>query len=150
MTMMGEGAVTGGAAERRSALEVLLVFPRLGVTSFGGPVAHLGYFRSEFVVRRCSVDEATFADLVALSQLLPGPISSQVGISLGLLRAGHLGLLCAWIGFTLPSAALMVLPAYGIATIGDVSAAARLKGVKLVAVAVVAQVVWGNACPIPD
>ena len=150
MKTMQEASVTGSKAESRSALEVLLVFLRLGLTSFGGPVAHLGYFRTEFVVRRRWVDEATFADLVALSQLLPGPISSQVGMALGLLRAGHLGLLCAWIGFTLPSAALMVLLAYGIGTIGDVSAAAWLKGLKLVAVAVVAQAVWGMArtlCP---
>jgi chromate transporter len=150
MTVIPKATVTHCTAERHSAFQVLLVFLRLGLTSFGGPVAHLGYFRTEFVVRRRWVDEATFADLMALSQLLPGPISSQVGMALGLLRAGHLGLLCAWIGFTLPSAALVLLLAYGIGTIGDVGAAAWLRGLKLVAVAVVAQAVWGMArtlCP---
>lgn len=150
MRAVEDAALSDSMAPRHSAFEVLVIFLRLGLTSFGGPVAHLGYFRTEFVVRRRWVDEATFADLVALSQLLPGPISSQVGMALGLLRAGHPGQLCAWIGFTLPSAALMVLFAYGIGTIGDVGAAAWLKGLKLVAVAVVAQAVWGMArtlCP---
>ena len=83
-------------------LEVLAVFTRLGLTSFGGPIAHLGYFRAEFVAQRRWLDEATYADLVALCQFLPGPASSQVGLSVGLLRAGLPGALAAWIGFTLP------------------------------------------------
>ncbi len=127
------------------ALEVLLVFLRLGCTSFGGPVAHIGYFRTEFVERRRWVPEGGFADLVALCQFMPGPASSQLGMSLGLLRAGPLGLFAAWIGFTLPSALAMLLFAYGVEALGDVSNAAWLKGLKLVAVAVVAQAVWGMA-----
>src|SRR3954465_9088146 len=95
--------------ERGSPLEVLGVATRLGLTSFGGPVAHLGYFRDEYVVRRRWVDEATYTDLVALAQFLPGPASSQVGISLGIIRAGLLGGLLAWIGFTLPSALVLTL-----------------------------------------
>ena len=92
-------------------LEVLAAATRLGLTSFGGPVAHLGYFRDEYVVRRKWVDEQTYADLVALCQFLPGPASSQVGIALGIFRAGLLGGLAAWLGFTLPSAiALMRSP----------------------------------------
>jgi chromate transporter len=124
---------------------VLLVFLRLGLTSFGGPVAHIGYFRAECVTRRRWLDEATFADLVALCQFMPGPASSQTGMSIGLLRAGKLGMLAAWVGFTLPSAVAMALFAYGVTALGDVSQAAWLKGLKLVAVAVVAQAVWGMA-----
>ncbi len=126
-------------------LEVLLVFLRLGCTSFGGPVAHIGYFRAEFVERRRWLPEGAFADLVALCQFMPGPASSQLGMSIGLLRAGPLGMLAAWIGFTLPSAVLMLAFAYGVQTLGDVSNATWLKGLKLVAVAVVAQAVWGMA-----
>ena len=125
--------------------EVLLIFLRLGCTSFGGPVAHIGYFRAEFVQRRNWVPEGSFADLVALCQFMPGPASSQLGMSLGLLRAGPLGMLAAWIGFTLPSALAMLAFAYGVEAIGDVSNAAWLKGLKLVAVAVVAQAVWAMA-----
>ena len=128
-----------------SALEVLLVFLRLGATSFGGPVAHIGYFRAEFVERRHWVSENGFADLVALCQFMPGPASSQLGMSIGLLRAGALGMVAAWIGFTLPSALAMLAFAYGVEALGDVSNAAWLKGLKLVAVAVVAQAVWGMA-----
>jgi chromate transporter len=128
-----------------SPLEVLLVFLRLGCTSFGGPVAHIGYFRAEFVERRRWVPEGGFADLVALCQFMPGPSSSQLGMSIGLLRAGPLGMLAAWIGFTLPSALAMLAFAYGVEALGDVSDAAWLKGLKLVAVAVVAQAVWGMA-----
>jgi len=131
----------------RSPLEVLLIFLRLGCTSFGGPVAHIGYFRAEFVQRRNWVPEGSFADLVALCQFMPGPASSQLGMSLGLLRAGPLGMLAAWIGFTLPSALAMLAFAYGVEAIGDVSNAAWLKGLKLVAVAVVAQAVWAMAQP---
>src|SRR4249920_1186600 len=95
-------------------LEVLVAATRLGLTSFGGPVAHLGYFRDEYVVRRKWVDEQTYADLVALSQFLPGPASSQVGIALGIFRAGLLGGLAAWLGFTLPSAIALIAFAIGV------------------------------------
>jgi chromate transporter len=128
-----------------SAFEVLLIFLRLGCTSFGGPVAHIGYFRAEFVERRRWVPEGGFADLVALCQFMPGPASSQLGMSIGLLRAGPLGMFAAWIGFTLPSALAMLAFAYGVQALGDVGSAAWLKGLKLVAVAVVAQAVWGMA-----
>lgn len=124
-----------------SPFTVFLVFLRLGLTSFGGPVAHLGYFRSEFVERRRWLDEATFADLIALSQFLPGPASSQVGIAIGTMRAGLLGGLAAWLGFTLPSALLMIGFAYGVSVIGD-PASGWLHGLKLVVVGVVAQAVW--------
>ena len=132
-------------ARSGTVLEVLAVFLRLGLTSFGGPVAHIGYFRSEFVERRRWVPEAVFADLFALCQFMPGPASSQLGMALGLLRAGPAGMFAAWLGFTLPSAVAMVGFAYGVAALGDVSQAAWLKGLKLVAVAVVAQAVWGMA-----
>ncbi|MGE3536186.1 MAG: chromate efflux transporter [Candidatus Tectimicrobiota bacterium] len=127
-----------------SALEVLRVATRLGLTSFGGPIAHLGYFRAEYVVRRRWLDEHTYADLVALCQFLPGPASSQVGIAIGLLRAGLLGGLASWIGFTLPSALALMAFAYGLQTLGGTQAA-WLHGLKVVAVAVVAQAVWGMA-----
>src|ERR1700757_2978697 len=100
-------------AEQGSALEVLFIFLKLGVTCFGGPIAHIGYFRDEFVARRRWLDEQAFADLVALCQFLPGPASSQVGFSIGLMQAGGLGALAAWTGFTLPSAIILVLFAYG-------------------------------------
>jgi chromate transporter len=124
-------------------LEVLGAFTRLGLTSFGGPVAHLGYFREEFVARRRWFDDATYADLVALCQFLPGPASSQVGMAIGLSRAGYAGALAAWIGFTLPSAVAMVLFAYGVARLGDVSGVGWIHGLKVAAVAVVAQAVLG-------
>ena len=133
-----------------AALEVLRVFLKLGVSSFGGPVAHLGYFRQEFVVRRRWLGEAAYSDLVALCQFLPGPASSQVGFSIGLLRAGYAGGLAAWIGFTLPSAAALVLFAKGVGELTGPVAAGLLHGLKLVAVAIVAQAVWGMArtlCP---
>jgi len=126
-------------------LEVLLVFLRLGVTSFGGPVAHLGYFRAEFVERRRWLDEGAYADVVALSQFLPGPASSQVGITLGILRAGLAGGVAAWLGFTLPSAAAMIAFGYGVTALGDVAHAAWLHGLKIVAAAVVAQAVSSMA-----
>ena len=125
--------------------EVLFVATRLGLTSFGGPVAHLGYFRAEYVERRKWLTEHTYADLVALCQLLPGPASSQVGICIGITRAGVLGGVAAWLGFTLPSAILLILFTYGVAQAGDVSDAAWLGGLKVVAVAVVALAVWGMA-----
>jgi chromate transporter len=126
-------------------LEVFWVFLRLGCTSFGGPVAHLGYFRTELVAKRAWLTEATYADLVALCQFMPGPASSQTGMAIGLLRAGPLGMLAAWAGFTLPSALVMTAFAYGIDAMGDLSGAGWLHGLKLVAVAVVAQAVWGMA-----
>jgi len=133
-----------------SALEVLLTFLKLGVTCFGGPIAHIGYFREEFVVRRRWLDEQSYADLVALCQFLPGPASSQVGFSIGLMRAGYLGGLAAWTGFTLPSAIALVLFAYGADTLAGPTGIGLLHGLKLVAVAIVAQAVWGMArtlCP---
>ncbi len=129
---------------------VLLVFLRLGVTSFGGPVAHLGYFRSEFVDRRKWLDETGYADIVALCQFLPGPASSQVAVTLGMLRCGIIGGLAAWLGFTLPSAIALICFGYGVANLGDIGHVAWLHGLKIVAVAVVAQAVWGmarNLCP---
>jgi chromate transporter len=132
------------------ALDVLRAFARLGCTSFGGPVAHIGYFRTEFVTRRRWLDERGFADLVALCQFLPGPASSQLGMAIGLLRAGPLGMLFAWLGFTLPSAIAMTAAGLGVAYLGDIGHAGWLRGLKLVAVAVVAQAVWGMArslCP---
>ena len=123
--------------------EVLFVATRLGLTSFGGPVAHLGYFRVEYVERRKWLTEQTYADLVALCQLLPGPASSQVGIGVGIKRAGILGGVVAWLGFTLPSAVALILFTYGVAHAGDMSDAAWLGGLKIVAVSVVALAVWG-------
>lgn len=125
--------------------EVFTAFLKLGVTSFGGPIAHLGYFRDELVVRRKWIDEAGYADLVALCQFLPGPASSQVGFALGLLRAGPLGALAAWTAFTLPSAILLLLFAMVAASIEGPVGNGLLHGLKIVAVAVVAQAVWGMA-----
>jgi chromate transporter len=127
------------------AFEIFLVFLRLGCTSFGGPVAHLGYIRAELVAKRQWLTEATFADIVALCQFMPGPASSQTGMAIGLLRGGVRGMFAAWFGFTLPSALAMTLFAYGVGAIGDLSHAGWLRGLKLVAVAVVAQAVWGMA-----
>jgi chromate transporter len=141
------------AFERRhsgSPLEVLAAFLKLGLTSFGGPIAHIGYFRSEFVDRRRWLDEHAYADLVALCQFLPGPASSQVGFSLGLMRSGYLGGLAAWMGFTFPSAVAMVAFAYGARELSGTIGQGLLQGLQLVAVAVVAQAVWGMArtlCP---
>ena len=133
-----------------SRREIFAAALKLGCTSFGGPVAHLGYFHAEYVQRRGWLSEAAYADLVALCQFLPGPASSQLGFSIGLLRGGLPGGLLAWLGFTLPSAVLMTLCGYGIGAIGDVSQAGWLKGLKLAALAVVAQAVWTMAtklCP---
>lgn len=124
---------------------VFLVFLRLGLTSFGGPIAHLGYFREEFVVRRQWLSERVYVDLIALCQFLPGPASSQVGIGLGLSRAGFSGALAAWAGFTLPSAIIMVLFALGMSTWASTFPNGLLHVLKIVAVAVVAQAVWGMA-----
>jgi chromate transporter len=125
------------------ALEVFIVFLRLGLTSFGGPVAHLGYFRQEFVARRKWLDEATYADLVALCQFLPGPASSQVGLAIGLSRAGYAGALAAWSGFTLPSAIALVLFAFGVEAVAGFADSAWLHGLKIAAVAVVGVAVLG-------
>ena len=136
--------------EGRTAAAVFLPILRLGLTSFGGPVAHLGYFREEFVVRRKWLDERAYADLVALCQFLPGPASSQVGIGVGLARAGLPGAVAAWIAFTMPSAIALILFGYGVTKFGDAVGSGALHGLKVVAVAVVAQAVWGMAqklCP---
>lgn len=140
----------GRKAGASSPLEVLRIFLKLGLTCFGGPIAHIGYFRDEFVLRRKWIDEHAFADLVGLCQFLPGPASSQVGFSIGLMRAGYLGALAAWTGFTLPSAAILILFAYGAGALSGPVGAGLLHGLKLTAVAIVAQAVWGmarNLCP---
>ncbi|MDE3175127.1 MAG: chromate transporter, partial [Pseudomonadota bacterium] len=144
--------VAAARAEQRSGfLEILAVFTKLGVTSFGGPIAHLGYFRAEFVERRRWLTESNFVDLVALAQFLPGPASSQAGFAIGLMRGGYAGGLAAWLGFTLPSALLLLAFAYGAGSFADTAwGAGLLHGLKLVAVAIVAQAVLGMArslCP---
>jgi chromate transporter len=131
--------------EKGSSGEVFAAFLKLGLTSFGGPVAHLGYFRHEFVERRKWLDERAYADLVALCQFLPGPASSQVGMAIGLYRAGYLGVLAAWTAFTLPSAIALVLFAYGLSAFGNVLGSGWLHGLKVAAVAVVALAVLGMA-----
>ncbi len=137
-----------------AVLQVFLVFLRLGLTSFGGPVAHLAFFRDEFVVRRRWLDEASYADLVALCQFLPGPASSQLGMVIGWQRGGWGGVAAAWLGFTLPSALLMIGLAYGVAWLGAMGGAplwlGLLHGLKVAAVAVVAQAIWSmsrSLCP---
>jgi chromate transporter len=135
---------------RPSLAEIFLVALRLGCTSFGGPVAHLAFFREEYVVKRRWLDEAHYADLVALCQFLPGPASSQAGFGIGYLQRGLAGGLAAWLGFTLPSALLMIGFAHGVTSLGDLGSAGWLKGLKVAAVAVVAQAVWmmgRNLCP---
>lgn len=127
------------------AWAVFRVFLRLGLTSFGGPIAHLGYFRDEFVARRGWLSESEYAELIALCQFLPGPASSQVGMAIGLSRAGIGGAVAAWCGFTLPSAILMILFALGLTQWGAALPADALHGLKLVAVAVVVQAVWSMA-----
>ena len=150
MTDKAAAATTGAesgvvlARPAGSALEVLGVTTRLGLTSFGGPVAHLGYFREEYVRRRRWITEDAFADLVALCQFLPGPTSSQVGVAIGILRAGLRGAVASWLGFTLPSALALVAFAYGLQRFG-VTDAGWLHGLKIAAVAVVANAVWGMA-----
>lgn len=130
---------------KQSPWEVFTIFTRLGCTSFGGPTAHLGYFRDEFVEKRKWFSDRQYADLVALCQFLPGPASSQVGMAIGLQRAGYMGMFLAWAGFTLPSVVLMVAFALGVAQLGDISEAGWLLGLKAAAVAVVAQAVYGMA-----
>ncbi|WBM38725.1 chromate efflux transporter [Alcaligenes faecalis] len=138
------------AVQQGGPLEVFWAFLKLGLTSFGGPIAHLGYFRSEFVERRRWLDEHSYSDLVALCQFLPGPASSQVGMAIGLGRAGWMGLLAAWTGFTLPSAIALILFALGLAGLHGVAESPWVHGLKIVAVAIVAQAVLGMArslCP---
>jgi chromate transporter len=122
MSTIGEANET--TAHPGSALEVLRVCLRLGLTSFGGPIAHLGFFRTEFVERRRWLDETHYADVVALSQFLPGPASSKLGIIVGVLRAGIPGALAAWVGFTMPSALALILFGYGVAAFGHLGDAA--------------------------
>ncbi len=136
--------------QKTTVATVFLTFLRLGLTSFGGPVAHIGYFHDEFVVRRKWVDERAYADLMALCQFLPGPASSQVGIGIGLSRAGLPGAIAAWTAFTMPSAIALILFGYGVIEFGDEVGFGALHGLKVVAVAVVAQAVWTMAkslCP---
>ena len=125
-------------------METFLVALRLGLTSFGGPIAHLGYFRNEYVVRRRWLDDAMYAEIVALCQSLPGPTSSEVGMTIGLLRAGPVGAFFAWLGFTLPSAVALVIFALFVEQLGD-QAAGWIRGLSLAAVAVVALAVWSMA-----
>jgi chromate transporter len=139
-----------GERPRGGLGEIFVSFGKLGLISFGGPVAHLGYFRTEFVEKRGWLGDEEYADLVALCQFLPGPASSQVVFGLGFKRAGVLGGILASVCFTLPSAVMMIACAYGVTALGDVSQAGWLHGLKLAAVAVVAQAVWGmarNLCP---
>ncbi len=141
---------TSNNSSTGSFIETFLIFLRLGLTSFGGPVAHLGYFRDEFVERRKWLQDKAYADIVALCQFMPGPASSQVGLAIGLSRAGYSGALGAWLGFTMPSAIALILFAYGIDALGDVAGSGWLRGLKIVAVVVVAQAVWQMAnslCP---
>src|SRR6476646_5448462 len=152
---MSESAEVGSTQVQRhqelgSLLEVLSVSTRLGLTSFGGPVAHLGYFHEEYVKRRQWIDEQSYADLVALCQFLPGPASSQVGIAIGIARARLLGGVRACIKKTTPSALALIAFAFGIGSFASTGDAGWLHGLKVVAVAVVAQAVWGMArslCP---
>ena len=139
-----------GDAAFSSPWELFAIFLKLGLTSFGGPVAHIGYFREEFVARRKWLSDVAYADLVALCQFMPGPASSQVGLGVGLMRGGALGAVAAWIGFTLPSAIALTAFALGLAQFGDLSGAGWLLGLKLAAVAIVAHAVSGMAkslCP---
>lgn len=145
MNLASQSSGSSRGDEQVSPGLVFLIFLRLGLTSFGGPIAHLSYFRDEFVTRRRWLTEQSYADLVALCQFLPGPASSQVGISLGLSRAGYLGGIAAWIGFTLPSAIALILFASGISNYSEVISKDALHGLKVVAVAVVIQAVWGMA-----
>jgi chromate transporter len=145
-----ESSPTAAQHKNGNPAEVLGAFLKLGLTSFGGPVAHLGYFRAEFVERRQWLDDKSYSDLVALCQFLPGPASSQVGMALGLGRAGWPGALAAWLGFTLPSAIALILFAFGVASWAGLAQSGIVHGLKVMAVAVVAQAVWGMAkslCP---
>lgn len=152
MNEQAEAATADVTQTRRqgSLLEVLWVSTKLGLTSFGGPIAHLGYFHEEYVRRRKWIDDESYADLMALCQFAPGPTSSKVNFSLGLMRAGYLGGVLSWVGFTLPSALALLLFAYGASSMSGPVGTGILHGLKLVAVAIVAQAVWGMArtlCP---
>jgi chromate transporter len=141
--MSADSDVTERSEGRHSFFEVLWwAFLRLGITSFGGPIAHLAYFRAEFVERRKWLDEAAYADIIALCQFLPGPACSQAGMILGMIRAGLPGGFAAWFGFTIPSAVALATFAYGVGHLGDIEHAAWLHGLKIAAAAVVAQAVW--------
>ncbi len=142
---MTSGSHHTRSAPKGSAAEVFRAFLKLGVTSFGGPVAHLGYFREELVAKRKWVSDAQYVELVALCQFLPGPASSQVGFALGLIRGGYRGALSAWAAFTRPSALLLVLFAIGAVSLDGPLGQGLLMGLKAVAVAVVAHAVWGMA-----
>ncbi|SUA57656.1 chromate transporter, chromate ion transporter (CHR) family [Oligella ureolytica] len=133
-----------------SAWSIFHIFLRLGLTSFGGPVAHLGYFRDEFITRRRWLSEQQYADLLALCHFLPGPSSSQVGMGLGISQAGYGGVFAAWLGFTMPSALLLILFAFGVSVYQEMIPDTALHGLAIVAVAVIAQAVWGmtrSLCP---
>ncbi|MCX7140603.1 MAG: chromate efflux transporter [Proteobacteria bacterium] len=137
-------------SEKIGPARIFWIFLKLGCTSFGGPIAHIGYFRSEFVEKRKWLDDSAYTDLVALCNFLPGPASSQIGIALGTLKAGIPGGFAAWLGFTMPSALALLLFAYGFTAFGVSADAAWIHGLKIVAVAVVAQAVWGmgkTLCP---
>jgi len=134
----------------RSIVQIFLIFLRLGLTSFGGPIAHIAYFRDEFVTQRKWFSESAYSEIVALCQFLPGPASSQVGLAIGLSSAGYRGALAAWLGFTLPSAIAITLFAFGINAFSYDSVAGAIYGLKIVAVAIIAQAIWGMArtlCP---
>jgi chromate transporter len=148
--MTDRAADTPPPSSPDSTWKIFLVFLHLGLTSFGGPIAHLGFFRTEFVDRRRWLDETHYADVVALSQFLPGPASSKVGIIVGVLRGGIPGAMAAWLGFTMPSALALIAFGYGVSALGNLAGTGWLHGLKIVAVAVVAQAVWGmarNLCP---
>lgn len=145
-----EANANGQPGDRTDPVSILWAFLKLGCTSFGGPIAHIGYFRSEFVEKRKWLDDGAYTDLVALCNFLPGPASSQIGIALGTLKAGIPGGVAAWLGFTLPSALVLLLFAYGFSAFGLSADAGWIHGLKIVAVAVVAQAVWGmgkTLCP---
>src|SRR5699024_9259722 len=128
----------------KSLMDILLISTRLGLTSFGGPTAHLGYFHQEYVRRRKWIDEKSFADLVALAQFLPGPASSQVGIGIGVMRAGVFGGIVSFLGFTLPSVIVLIIFALFLTKV-DIGNAGWIHGLKIVAVAVVAHAILGMA-----
>jgi len=147
---MNDTSEANDGKQKTTVATVFLTFLRLGFTSFGGPVAHIGYFHDEFVARRKWLDARAYADLVALCQFLPGPASSQVGIGVGMSRAGLPGAVAAWIGFTTPSAIALMLFGFGVLQFGSAVETGALHGLKVVAVAVVAQAVWSMArslCP---
>ncbi|MEL0144225.1 MAG: chromate transporter, partial [Alphaproteobacteria bacterium] len=131
--------------ERPGLTKIFLVFLWLGATAFGGPVAHFGYFRTEFVERRKWIDERAYADLVSLSQFLPGPASSQTGIAIGMMQRGWAGGIAAWLGFTLPAAVIMIALGYGVSFAQTAAGQGVIHGLKLAAIAVVANALWGMA-----